>query len=219
MTGRIAQAVVVVAVVAGVLVGAGLAGNQDVWKIARTPAGNRAAKSVMLRHADFGAGWTGGALKPDLKSTMPCSNYRPKQSDLTVVGAARTSWRGPDLIVDDSANVLRTAHMVLLDWKRTVVAPQVLPCLRQGFKHAKNQKLISLHGVRFAHLTSMTRAYRVIVDYKGTGGTVRVESDLVAIGAGRTEMSLAVSGPASSAHQIRATERHAARVIAARLKR
>jgi hypothetical protein len=198
-----------------------LAANPDKWKIARTAAGNAAAKSEMLRRTDLAAGWAGGAKKPDLNSTMPCSNYRPKQSDLTVVGAARTGWNGKGQLVDESANVLRTPRMVKLDWKRTVIAPQVMPCLRRGFKKhaAKNEKLVSLKYVPFPHLTRMTRAYRLVVDVKGAGGTVRVESDLVAIGRGRSELSMAVTGQASSARAVRNTARRLARIVAARLKR
>jgi len=101
-----------------------------------------------------------------------------------------------------------------------VTAPQVLPCLRQGFKkHAANQKLISLNWVhRFPHFASMSRAYRVVVDVTGSTGTVRVETDLVAIGGRRSELSVIVSGRASAAHAIRTTELRLARIVAARLK-
>jgi len=111
----VSKSVVVVAAIAAVTVGAALAANPYKWKIARTAAGNATAKSEVLGTANLGAGWTGGARKPDLTSAMPCSNYRPKQSDLTVVGAARTAWQRNGLVVDDSAGVLRTARMVRLD--------------------------------------------------------------------------------------------------------
>lgn len=203
-------------------IGGALAASPSTWKIARTAAGNTAAMSETLRKSDLGAGWTGGAKKPDLTSTMPCSNYRPKQSDLTVVGAARAVWGSNGLEVDDSATLLRTARMVKLDWKRTVTAAQVLPCVRRGFrKHAAGEKLISLAWVRgFPHLGRMSRAYRVVADYKGSlGDTVRIESDIAAIGGGRSELSVIVGGPASKAHAIRKTELRLARLIAARLER
>ena len=204
-----------------VAIGGALAASPSTWKIARTAAGNAAAMSETLRKSDLGAGWTGGSKKPDLTSTMPCSNYRPKQSDLTVVGAARAVWGSNGLEVDDSATLLRTARMVKLDWKRTVTAPQVLPCVRRGFKKQAGQKLISLAWVRgFPHLGSMSRAYRVVQELKGSlGDTTRIEFDIVAIGGGRSELSLIVGGPASKARAIRETELRLARIVAARLKR
>ena len=115
------------------LVAAGVA-LADKERIARTPAGNARARAEVLRRADLGKGWSGGFKKPDFSSGFRCS-YKPKQSDLVVVGAAETIWDRPTTYeIDSEAQVLRTAAMVRRDWRRTVIAPQVLPCLRKTFR-------------------------------------------------------------------------------------
>jgi hypothetical protein len=187
-------------------------------KVALTAAGNRQAKAEVLRRADLGKGWSGGAKKPDLSSTMPCSWYHPKQSDLVVVGAAETTWQKSELEIDSEAEVLRTAKMVRLDWHRTVVARQVMLCLRQGFAKeiGSSGKLVSFARVAFPHLARHTRAFRAVAKVKTGGGTVLVEFDFVAVGVRANELTLTLSGPAAKkplhAELVRLTRRLASRM-------
>src|ERR1700758_614663 len=92
-----------------------------------TAADAAAAKSAVVRRADLGttATWTGGSATPQVNG-LQCPGYEAKLSDLAVTGAAATTWKagGGVLEVDTQATVLRTAHMVALDWQRTVNAPQ-----------------------------------------------------------------------------------------------
>ena len=72
-----------------VAAGAAWASSPSKEKIAYTTAGRAKAKAEVLRRADVGKGWQGGARKPDVSSALPCS-YKPKQNDLVPIGAAAT---------------------------------------------------------------------------------------------------------------------------------
>jgi hypothetical protein len=209
----------VVAVAGGVaLVAAGVA-LADKARIARTPAGNARARSEVLLRSDLGKGWSGGFKKPDFSSGLRCS-YKPKQSDLVVIGAAETMWDRPTTYeIGSEAQVLRTAAMVRRDWRRTVIAPQVLPCLRKTFTEivGSSGKVLSVRRVAFPHLTTYTRAFRFLATL-GTGSSrERFESDFVALGAGRNEVSLTLTAAGGNASWLRTQELRLARVLAHRM--
>jgi hypothetical protein len=207
------------AVAALVVAGAVFAANPSKEKIALTGAGNARAKVEVLLRSDLGKGWSGGFKKPDLAAALPCSNYRPKQSDLVLIGAAETAWdKQAAAEIDSEAQVLRTADMVRRDWLRTVLAPQVLPCLRQGFKRSlgKAAKLVSFRRVAFPRVAAYTAAFRLVANVTTPSGSVPLEVDLVAMGAGRNELTLTASGLAAAKVSLRATELRLARVLARR---
>lgn len=207
-------------VVALVAAGVALAVNPSKETIALTAAGNAQAKAEVLRLADVGTAWKGGSRKPDLSSSMPCTSYKPKQSDLVLIGVAETSFARTALEMDSEAQVLRTAAMVRRDWQRTILAPQVIPCLRYGFTKAlgSNAKLVSFSKVAFPHTAALTRAFRAVANVKTKVGLVPVEIDFVAMGSGRNELSLTLSGPAVARASLHATEVQLARVLAGRLR-
>ena len=210
------------AVVAVVLVTAGavLAGNQTKEKIARTAAGNAQAKAEVVRRADLGSGWKGGFKKPDLSSSMPCTSYRPKQSDLVLIGVAETTFSKLPFAVDSEAQVLRTASMVQRDWQRTILDSRVIPCLRQGFAKAlgSTAELVSFGRIAFPRVTKLTRAFRAVFNVKTQLGPVPVEIDFVALGSSRNELTLTLSGPAAAKTEIRATAVRLARRLAGRVR-
>jgi hypothetical protein len=206
--------------VALVVTGAVLAANPSKEKIALTAAGKAQARAEVVRRADVGAGWSGGFKKPDLSSTMPCPNYRPKQSDLVLVGVAETSWRKQTFEIDSEAQVLRTAAMVRRDWKRTVLAPQVVPCLRQGFAKALGSKgkLVSFGRVAFPRVATYTRAFRVVAKVKTPLGSIPVEIEFLAFGTGRNELTLTLTGPKAARTALTHTEARLARLLARRAR-
>lgn len=210
------------AAVFGALVAAGvvLAANPSKERIELTRAGQAQAKAEVLRRADVGSGWRGGFKKPDLSSTMAGCNYRPKQSDLVLNGAAETTWQKQVSEIDSEAQVLRTPKMVRLDWQRTVLAPQVMPCLRKGFAKSlgANGKLVSFGRVAFPRLATYTRAYRAVADLTTALGKLRLDIELVVFGAGRNELTLTVSGLASTRASLRSTELRLARLLVSKLK-
>src|SRR5207248_3441408 len=85
-----------------------------------------------------------------------------------LVGVAESVWRQSGLEYNSEAQVLRTSEMVRLDWQRTVVAPQVLPCLRTGMSKQlpASERLVSFGRIPFPRLSTYTRAFRAVVDVK-----------------------------------------------------
>jgi hypothetical protein len=208
----------VAAFVACVSAPAVLAADPSKEKVALTAAGNAQARAEVLRRTDVGQGWTGGAKKPDLTG-LKCS-YKPKQSDLVIVGAAETTWQRQGFEVDSEAQVLRTPRMVRLDWQRSVLAPQVLPCLRESFQKqlGSTAKLVSIRRIAFPHLAQYAAAFRMLIDVTAGGGKVPVESDFVALGRGRNEISLSLFGPSAAKAVLRKAELRLARVLVARAR-
>ncbi|HKN62841.1 MAG TPA: hypothetical protein VJV76_00770 [Gaiellaceae bacterium] len=203
-----------------VAAGAVLAADPGKEKIARTAAGNAQARSEVLRRADLGKGWSGGFKKPSLSSTEPCS-YRPKQSDLVLVGAAETTWSRPlAREVESEAQILRTPAMVRRDWRRTVTAPQVLPCLRQGFKKVLGPqvKALSVRRVAFPRVATYTRAFRLRARVESEAGAVPIEIDVVVLGGGRSEITLTLSAIGSGRGALQADALRLARVLAHRVR-
>ena len=210
----------VVVLAALLTAGAVVAGNPSQEKIARTPAGNAQAKAEVVRKTDVAAGWKGGFKKPDLSSSMPCTTYHPRQSDLVLIGVAETTFSRPPFEVDSEAQVLRTASMVRRDWQRTILDSRVMPCLRQGFTKAlgSHAKLFSFRTVAFPHVAPLTRAFRMMATIATQFGPVPVEIDFVAMGSGRNELTLTLSGPTVAQSAQRATELRLARVLARRAR-
>jgi hypothetical protein len=205
--------------VALVAVAAVFAGNPTKEKIARTKAGNAEAAALVLKKHDLPAGWSGGSAKPDLSSSLGCSSYKPKQSDLVLIGAANTQWRYGTSSLDSQADVLRTPKMAKLDWKRTVADPRVLPCLREAFaKHAPaGEKLISLRFISVPHIARYTKEYRLKMALVSQTPALKVAVDALVFGAGRDELSVIASGLATQEPALHRLELRLARRLAKRL--
>ncbi len=186
-----------------------------------TAEGQAAARATVLRRSDLGSGgWQGGSLKPDLSSDLPCPNFNPKQSDLVVLGAAHTMWSHDVTTVDSVSEVLQSPHMVELDWQRSVLSPQLLPCLRTAVAQqvGSGVHFVSLQKLSFPQVATHTAAYRAVMDVPASGSTVRVFFDLVVFGRGRTEVTLAMIAPYANAKSVMQTEIRYARLLASRIR-
>jgi hypothetical protein len=194
----------------------------DREQIRLTPAGQAAARAAVLTRADMGpaAGWTGGAKKPSPSSTPPCPGFRPKQSDLVRIGAAKTEWKHAGLAFASEAQVLETPAMVRLDWQRTVLAPQILPCLRAVLSKqtAASTRFVSVRWLPVPRLSTYTRALRVMLEVKTATATVPVLVDTMIVGRGRTEITLTTTAPAAAAATVQAAELRLARLLVARIR-
>jgi hypothetical protein len=214
----------IVGVAAGVAASVAVASIADKEQIHLTNAGQAAARAAVLTKADLGTapGWTGGAKKPDLSSTPPCPGFRPKQSDLVVNGAAETVFKQPAIQFDSEAQVLQTAHMVKLDWQRTVIAPQILPCLRIALAKSAGTSahVTSIRRTAFPRVATFTSAIRILLDVKTSGSTtpVTVFVDVVLVGRGRTEITLTTTAPLLASTAVRAAEIRLARILAGRVR-
>jgi hypothetical protein len=206
---------------AAVLVAAGIASasTPNKEKIAYTAAGRTKAKAEVLKRTDVGSGWSGGSRKPDVSSALPCS-YKPKQNDLVLIGAAETDWRQPGYEIDSEAQVLRRADMVRRDWRRTVLAPQVVPCLRQGLEKSLGSAgtFVSFGRVAFPRVASLTQAFRAVFKVSSGSTTVPVEVDVLALGSGRNELTLTLTGLEARRSALHTSEMRFARRLAARMQ-
>lgn len=215
------SALVIAALGALALTGAVTAAVSDKETIHLTDAGQAAARAAVLTRADLGtaSGWTGGAKKPDLSSTPPCPNFDPKQSDLTLNGVAQTVFTHPGLQFDSEAQVLQTPQMVKLDWQRSVLTPQLLPCLRTGLAKALGSaaKVVSVQRVAFPKLATYAAAFRVVMDVSASGTTLRMMSDIVLVGRGRTELTLTTTALLAAKATVWPAEVRLARLLLTRV--
>jgi hypothetical protein len=60
--------------------------------------------------------------------------------------------------------------------------------------------------------------FRAVISVRTQGKTVRVLTDLVLVGRGRTELTLTVAGPAPAKRRISAAERRLARALISRAR-
>lgn len=182
-------------------------------------ADQAAARGAVLRKADFGgvAGWKGGLTKPDFKPS-PCGGYEPKSTDLLVTGAAASEWEHTSGLAFMSETwVLRTPAMVKLDWRRAVEHRGYLECLvEKQFAGEAAMRLVSFEQTRFPKLAPLCRRYRLLVDYAGQGQTVRIMFDVILMGKGRTELTLASVAPYAARRAVEVAELRLARMLVGR---
>jgi hypothetical protein len=184
------------------------------------PADQAAARAVVIRKADLGSGWSGGATKPDTSATMSCPGYKPKQSDLVLTGAAQTNWGRPGAQLQSIAQVLKTPAMVARDWQRTAVDPRALSCLRYTLSKGltSQERLVSFKRVWFPHLARYSRLFRAVIEVRVQGQKVRVLADFVLVGHKRTELTLSVTAPAAVRASVSRLEVKLARTMLARAR-
>ena len=206
---------------AGVALACAAVALADREQIHLTAEGQAAARAAVLTRADLGtaSGWSGGMKKPD-NTPLTCPSYAPKQSDLVVNGSAESVWKHAGLELDAHVDVLQTPAMVQLDWQRSVLSSKVMPCLRYQFaKHLPaSERLVSFTRLRFPLLAADTRAYRLLIDVASAGTTVRVMTDVVVVGRGRTELTLTTAAPYVAASVVAPAELHLARLLVSRFQ-
>lgn len=184
--------------VAAVAAGAAFAVTGEKEQVHLTKADQAAAKRAVASRADLGSGtWTGGFVKPDLSAAPTCADFHPKQSDLVLTGAAETAFDNQGFRIQSEAQVLKTHAMVLADWKRTVLAPAAIPCLKTHLvkELGSGVTFVSFRRVIFAPVATMVQAYTLLVDVKTSTGKVRVALEIALIGRNRTELTLISTAP------------------------
>jgi hypothetical protein len=179
-------------------------------------ADQAAAKAITLKAADLGAGWKGGAKKPELNPDNPCTM---KRSDLVLTGAASSEFKTPGAAISSESNVLQSPAMVTADWKRTVENATFMACTRSVYMKSDeaNVRVVSFTKLAFPKLTRYTARYRVVADYGASGETVRVLVDLIFLGQGRSEISLVVSTPYADRAAADGAERRLAQILVRRI--
>jgi hypothetical protein len=224
---RAAKSLVVAAAFAGALAlvalaAAGTAANRE--RVELTPAGQADARAAVLRRADLSTtlSWSGGETKPDIASDFPFSScsYHPKQSDLVLNGAAEADWKATGIEFSSEANVLETPAMVTLDWQRSIAAPEVLPCLRDGFAKQleRGERLASFTRLALPGLAEYAREYRAIIDVSAASGTGQVLIDVIVLGRGRTEITLTATAAYAIRSAVDQAELALAEVLVSRVR-
>ena len=191
----------------------------DRQQVHLTRTGQKAARAAVLRRGDLGSGsWTGTRKAPALSSSIGCPGFHPKQSDLVVIGAADMEWKSAAAQLDSSAQVLRTKKMVQLDWKRTVRAPQVLPCLRQNVAKslAATERLSFVTRLPAPAITGRVRLFRTVVVVRAGTARTPILIDSLLIGKGRTEITLTTTALYSSRKSVTRMELRLGRKLADR---
>ena len=148
------------------------------------------ARSVVLRTADFGAGWTS---KPSSSSGNPrCKDFAPDESDLVETGSADS----PDFqkglrYVSSSAALYKTASQAQTSWNR-VVKPGLLRCLGSIFEKGATTatvttKILAEGTLSFPKLAPRAAAYRLTFSAASQGVTLKGAVDLILLGKGRID--------------------------------
>jgi len=178
--------------VSAVAAGAAFAATGEKEQVHLTKADQAAAKRAVASRSDLGSGnWTGGFSKPDLSQPAGCANFHPKQHDLVITGAAEADWSDQGLQLDTQAEILKTRAMVAADWRRTILAPGAVSCLRSRLlKQLGTVTFVSFRRVIFAPVATNAEAFLMLVDVKTNTGKVRVAVEFVAIAHKRTELTI-----------------------------
>ena len=182
-----------------------------------------AAKSAVVQKVDLNsAGWTGGARSPDLTPPAPCANYNPKQSDLVLTGAAETDWKNTGLELDTEAQVLQSAHMVELDWQRTVADPAAIACTKttveKNLSGGGAIKFVSFARTAFPSIGTHARAYLTTVEITEQGTTVPVVIEDILIATKRTEITITSTTPKVAQAAVAQADVRLAKILVARAK-
>jgi hypothetical protein len=221
-----APAAALAVVVALVVTPAALAGDGHV-RTKLNAADQAAAAAAVMTRGDLNApaGWTGGPQKPNLSPPAPCPGFHPKQSDIVRTGIAQSIFSdSTGISFDSEAQVVRTGKMLRLDWKRTVLDPKVPGCLRTRMLRrirASKRTYVAFGRLLFPKVTPRTVAFRVVYDERPKSGStakVRRFTDLVFIGAARTELFVGTTAPLSQESYVVPAEVRLARRLVARIR-
>jgi hypothetical protein len=158
----------------------------------------------------------------DLSASLSCPGFQPKQSDLVVTGAARSNWKQAAGLreIDSVAQVFATTRMVSVDWRRSVLPPQVVPCLRTAFSRQLGAvgRLVSFDRVAFPALTRYARSYRGVAEVtSATGSRLSLVFDVVLLGRGRTELTLTTIAPLADRQAVGAADVRLAKLLLTRV--
>ncbi|MGZ4333279.1 MAG: hypothetical protein ACXVRJ_03290 [Gaiellaceae bacterium] len=204
---------------AAITAGMAAAAGGERQQIKFNHADQAAAQRAVAQQGDLGsAGWTGGALKPDLSPAPTCANFHPKQADLVLTGAAASRWTDQGLQIDTQAQVLQTTDMVAADWRRTVLAAPAMPCLRTHLlkELGANITFVRFRRVLFPPVATQSRAYVLLVDVKTNTGKVRVAVEVVLVGRGRTELTIISTAPNAAQKLVAQADAQLAQALVAR---
>jgi hypothetical protein len=186
------------------------------------PTDQALARSIVLKGSDLGRSstWSGGLSTPDTSAPRTCANFHPRQSDLVITGDAQSDYAMANGVTYHSeAQIMKTSHMVKLDWKRNVANPAALTCLQTFLANSlpNGEHLVSLTRLSVPRVATYATGYRALIDQQSTGQqTVRTMLDVLFVGRNRTELTLETSAPYASHVAMMQSELRLAQLLVAR---
>ncbi len=186
-----------------------------------TAADQAAARSIVLKQSDLPSGWKGGPKKVDTSAPPTCPDFNPKQSDLLITGDAESDFKyaATGFEYDSEAQMLQTAHMVQLDWQRSL-KPALLTCLRSILAKSlpADEKIISVARIAIPKLATYSAQIRVVFNlHQSKAPTdVQVMIDELLVGRNRTEITLTTTAPYVDRAPVEQSEIRLAKLLVAR---
>jgi hypothetical protein len=191
-------------------------------KRAITKADEAAARSIVLRRADLGAGFVPRPAGPDdLPPGVRCGAL--DESDLTIGGDAsspdfRLDAPGALLTVGSTVQVYKTVRDANASWARGQ-RPAATTCLadivRKSGGAGQRVTVVSAKRIAFPRLSPKTTAFRIVANVRSGGASVKVYFDAVLLQQGRIQAGVVFT---SAVQPIGLADRAAlAGVVAARL--
>jgi hypothetical protein len=189
-------------------------------RVQRTSAGDKMARAVLVRRADFGAGWRqtpGPARVP----ALTCPAFNPAINAVTETGAAASPTfgdgsSGPFISAD--AYVYASTAQTARVWSR-VVRPLLSRCVAEGLRAASGNgtkfRVTSSDLLNLPGLKVRRAGYRIAGTATRGGQSVNVFLDALLLTSGRRLLAVSVSS--FSAPPPRSLESRLARTLAARL--
>lgn len=180
-----------------------LAGHQEP-KRQISAADERKAASIVLRKADFAAGWKKLPNSPPDNSHLDCPAYQPNESDLVLTGDAEADFERPEGFpsVYSFSDIYKTAAHARASWARGV-KPALAGCMAKLVADtiaAEGSKptVVSAGRMAFPKVAPLTAAFRAVirVSYTENGetSTVQLTMHLVALSQGRGQAGLMTMG-------------------------
>ena len=133
-------------------------------------ADERKAASIVLRRADFTAGWKKLPSSPPDHSHLDCPGYEPSEADLVLTGDAEADFEHQQGFptVYSFSDVYRTAANARSSWSRGV-KPALAACMAKTMKDTIEEeggaqvKVVSVGRIAFPKLAPLAAAFRAVL--------------------------------------------------------
>jgi ABC-type amino acid transport substrate-binding protein len=200
------------------LLAAVAAAARDPWdpRTKIRPADQAGAVASVLRRADLGAAWAGGARKPISFKAPTCPAQQPNDGDLTLTGHAESVFSNGNggMQIDSDVEVYASVKQAKARFVR-FLQPKLATCLRydlaKSFAGVK-ATILKPTRLKFPKVADRVAAFRLPVVYQG----VTVDSDFLYFGQGRSQFYVNVIAPANMEGQLPGFELRVAKLLVKR---
>ena len=212
-----------VAVIAGLVVAGVSAADSTDPRIEISKADQAYAAKIVLRVADIGPAWAGGAEKPTSLKIPVCPSNQPNNSDLTITGHAESglNLQTAATQVDTDVLIFKTRGQVGTLVKRILLSPSLADCLRYDLIKSVGGQGVTIVGVSqipVAKAGDHSALFRVTLSVKSGSKTVPVYSDFLYVSQGRAQYFVNIVAPSAIRAELPSLENGIAKRLAARAK-